>query len=247
MTQITIFLGLTFGISLAGFACIWAIPSARSPETLTGLPFWIVMVWGPSLAAIIIALRHGQLPELLGRIVQFAQVPLPVWGIVIAPLVILLILRPFVPDDPMPLGLGMGLAMVGFNLILGPLGEELGWRGVLQDQLHPKVGWLGASLMVGAIWTVWHLPLWTIESPHAQIRLPLFAAHCMVYAVTIGAAHALSGGSLMPAILLHLTFNLASNYAVFAGYRDPNAWFSASLLPYIALAVGASALVALIR
>lgn len=247
MTQIAAFLGLTFAISLAGFACIWAIPSARSPETLTGLPFWIVMVWGPSLAAIIVALRHGQLAELLGRIVQFGTVPLPVWGIVIAPLVILLVFRPFAPDDPMPLGLGMGLAMVGFNLILGPLGEELGWRGVLQDQLHPKVGWFGASLMVGAIWAIWHLPLWTIESPHAQISLPLFAAHCIVYAVIIGAAHRLSGGSLMPAILLHLTFNLASNYAVFAGFRDPNAWFSLSLLPYLALAGAASTLVLVTR
>ena len=237
------FLSLTFAISLAGFACILAIPAARSPESAIGLPFWIIMVWGPSLAAIILAFRSGQLADLLARAVKLSTIPPAAWALVAAPLLMLVILRPVAPDDPTPLGTGLALAMIGFNLILGPLGEELGWRGVLQDHLNPRMGWLVASLAVGVIWLVWHLPLWTIDSPHAQIALPLFAAHCMFYAVIIGAAYTLSGGSILPAILIHLSVNLASNYAIFAGFRDPNAWFSTSLLPYALLATGAVLLV----
>ena len=133
--------------------------------------------------------------------------------------------------------------MIGFNLILGPLGEELGWRGFLQEHLNQRIGWLEASFLVGVIWLIWHLPLWAIDSPHSQIALPLFAAHCMAYAIIIGAAYTLSGGSILPAILAHLTVNLAANLAAFAGFKDPNAWFGAALPAYLLLTAGAIGLV----
>jgi len=237
------FLALTFTISLAGFACIYFLPAARSPESAVGLPFWLIMVWGPSLAAILLSVRDGHLMDLLGRVVTVSTVPAVAWVLVVAPLVLLLVMRPFAPDGATSLGAGLLVAMIGFNLILGPLGEELGWRGYFQDRLNQNIGWLVASLLVGAIWLAWHLPLWTIESPHAQIALPLYAGHVMCYAVIIGAVYTLSGGSILPAILIHLTVNLAANLAIFAGFRDPNSWFSSSLLPYSVIAVLAVGLV----
>jgi len=237
------YLALTFAISLAGFACIFFIPAARSPESATGLPFWIVMVWGPSLAAIILSVRSGEAAALLGRTVKLATVPPDVWALVLAPLLLLFLIRPLAADEAEPLGVGLIVLMVGFNLVLGPLGEELGWRGVMQEHLNQHLGWLEASLVVGLVWLAWHLPLWAIDSPHSKISLPLFAAHCMFYSVIIGGAYTLSGGSILPAILLHLTVNLASNLAAFVGFRDPNAWFGASLVPYGVLAVGTVLLV----
>lgn len=237
------FLTLTFAISLAGFVCIYFIPAARSPESAIGLPFWLIMVWGPSLAAIVLSTRDGHLMELLGRVVKISTVPVDAWALVLAPLVLLLLLRPIAPEGTTTLGASMLLAMIAFNLILGPLGEELGWRGYFQDSLNPKVGWLTASLIVGAVWFVWHLPLWVIESPHSQISLALYGGHVMCYAIIIGAAYTLSGGSILPAILIHLTVNLAANLAIFSGFRDPNSWFSSSLLPYFLIAVFAVGLV----
>lgn len=235
--QIAPFLVLTFVISLAGFACIWFIPAARSPESPIGLPFWLVMVWGPSLAAMILSAYNGQLGDLLSRAVRLSTVPLPVWLLVLAPLALLLVLRPYAPQEATPIGVGLVLVMVAFNLILGPLGEELGWRGFLQERLNGRLGWLTASLIIGGIWFVWHLPLWTIDSPHAQISLLLYFGHVMCYAVLIGAAYTFSGGSIAPAILIHLTVNLAANLAVFAGFRAANAWFGTSLWLYGALCV----------
>ena len=231
------FVTLTFAISLAGFALILMIPAARSPESAIGLPIWLLMVWGPSLAAILLSLRDGQLMDLLGRAVKISTIPIEVWALVIAPLALLFLLTPFAPEETTPLGIGLLASMILFNLILGPLGEELGWRGYFQDHLNSRIGWLEASLLIGAIWCVWHLPLWAIDSPHAQISLPLFAGHVMCYAVIIGAAYTLSEGTILPAILIHLTINLASNLAIFMGFRDPNAWFSSSLWLYLALAV----------
>ena len=130
-----------------------------------------------------------------------------------------------------------------FWYLIPAFGEELGWRGFLQEHMNDRFGWLVTSLLIGVIWAVWHLPLWMIDSPHAQIAPLLFASHVMLYSVIIGAAYTVSGGSILPAILLHLTFNLSSNLAVFAGFRDPNAWFNTSLLPYTILAALAVLLV----
>ena len=38
------------------------------------------------------------------------------------------------------------------------LGEELGWRGFLLPRLAARQGPLRASLVVGLLWGLWHLP-----------------------------------------------------------------------------------------
>lgn len=49
-------------------------------------------------------------------------------------------------------------------LVLGPtinaipaLGEELGWRGLLQPELRP-LGFWNSSYLVGIVWGLWHMP-----------------------------------------------------------------------------------------
>lgn len=41
--------------------------------------------------------------------------------------------------------------------------EELGWRGILQPKLEKLVNYLPSVLIVGIIWSIWHLPLWFIR------------------------------------------------------------------------------------
>lgn len=51
-------------------------------------------------------------------------------------------------------------------LIIGGGVEEVGWRGFLQPSLERKFPYLIATLMVCAVWFVWHLPLWLQPSSH---------------------------------------------------------------------------------
>lgn len=41
--------------------------------------------------------------------------------------------------------------------LVGGVGEEIGWRGFLQPLLESRVGATKATLLVGAIWSYWHL------------------------------------------------------------------------------------------
>ncbi|HUL90136.1 MAG TPA: type II CAAX endopeptidase family protein [Pseudolabrys sp.] len=47
--------------------------------------------------------------------------------------------------------------------IYGPFPEELGWRGYVLDRLQARWNALVSSLILGAIWTLWHLPLFFIK------------------------------------------------------------------------------------
>ncbi|MCM3341635.1 CPBP family intramembrane metalloprotease [Paenibacillus sp. MER TA 81-3] len=46
------------------------------------------------------------------------------------------------------------------NLLAGPLGEEIGWRGFAQIELQKKHSPLKASIIIGFWWGMWHLPTW---------------------------------------------------------------------------------------
>ena len=50
---------------------------------------------------------------------------------------------------------------------VGPL-EEFGWRGYVQDRLQEHRSALMSSLILGPIWSVWHLPLFFIPGTYQQ-------------------------------------------------------------------------------
>lgn len=47
--------------------------------------------------------------------------------------------------------------------LLGPISEELGWRGYAIDALQARWSALVSSLVVGFFWSVWHWPLFFIR------------------------------------------------------------------------------------
>jgi membrane protease YdiL (CAAX protease family) len=82
--------------------------------------------------------------------------------------------------DPLP-GLqnwrALGLGLVSLPLIaLGPLGEELGWRGFLLPRMLGKMAPLSAALILGTIWMIWHIPAFLMSGvPQSNMSFPIFA------------------------------------------------------------------------
>ena len=57
-----------------------------------------------------------------------------------------------------------------FSVISGPLNEEFGWRGYALDRLFVRFGFMGATLLLGFIWGIWHLA-WYFTPGQAQYDL----------------------------------------------------------------------------
>lgn len=58
---------------------------------------------------------------------------------------------------------GGPLLFVVITLVTGPLSEEFGWRGYAQPRLRRRMSPLGTSVVLGAVWGAWHLPLYFLQ------------------------------------------------------------------------------------
>ncbi|SFB30445.1 CPBP family intramembrane glutamic endopeptidase [Clostridium frigidicarnis] len=69
------------------------------------------------------------------------------------------------------------IAILAFPImIIGGGLEEIGWRGFLQSALQKKFSIISSTVIVGIIWTVWHLPLWFISgSPQSSMSFLCFS------------------------------------------------------------------------
>ncbi|MFN3746801.1 MAG: CPBP family intramembrane glutamic endopeptidase [Hyphomicrobiaceae bacterium] len=105
------------------------------------------------------------------------------------------------------------LAFVGFILLVGPLPEEIGWRGYLLDRLLAAQSPVMASLVMAVIWWSWHLPLpWLpgyFEAFAREPPGPLFMLISLVPAAIVYTWLFLhTGHSVLAVILFHWVGNL---------------------------------------
>lgn len=100
-------------------------------------------------------------------------------------------------------------------LLGGPLGEEPGWRGFALPRLQKRNSPLGASIILGLLWALWHFPLfWTgIWTPPTLANMIMFTL--MITAVTIIMTWVFNHarGSLLIMILMHASFNTFADKA----------------------------------
>ena len=97
------------------------------------------------------------------------------------------------------------------GLFIGPLQEELGWRGFALSRLLDRWSSLRASLVLGVAWACWHLPLYAMDAG-GQERAPLaaFLASVVALSVLYTWFWVVTGGSLLIALLLHSATNTAA-------------------------------------
>ena len=93
------------------------------------------------------------------------------------------------------------------------LPEEYGWRGFALDRLQQRRSALTASLILGFIWGVWHLPLFFISGSvqhDAAIPIWQYILQTIILAVLYTWLHNNTGRSVLVALLFHTTGNLTS-------------------------------------
>jgi membrane protease YdiL (CAAX protease family) len=121
--------------------------------------------------------------------------------------------------------------MVTFFL-KGPLTEEVAWRGFALPRLMDRMSPIGASLLLGAIWALWHLPL-LVSDPSAQ-RPPLqFAASVVAMSVLFSWLYLRTDESVLLATLMHAMLNSLAAFVFPTFAEDDYAslwWFYAATL-----------------
>ena len=100
-------------------------------------------------------------------------------------------------------------------LLFGPLPEELGWRGYALDGLQARWNAVEASLILGVVWAVWHVPLFfmigTYQAELGVLTLPFweFMIGATLTSVLYTWIYNHTGRSILGAVLFHFSGNFS--------------------------------------
>jgi uncharacterized protein len=115
-------------------------------------------------------------------------------------------------------GVGAVAVLLGPALVAG-LAEEPGWRGAVSDAWQARTRPVWAATGIGALWSLWHLPLSFIEGSYYHElgagSLRFWLTHLMLVqlgVLLVWLANG-SGGSILLAVLAHAGFNVAVGLA----------------------------------
>lgn len=245
-----------FAIAFGWTWLCWIAAAALglSAETPAGGMLMLAGLLGPMLGGVICTRKRGKQAwrEYGRRIIDVKRIGVR-WYAIIALIVPLLFLVAVGID--MLLG-GTGgyweegarqivaspLSIIPFALpifLIGPM-EEFGWRGFALDWLQERHNALTSSLILGAAWSVWHLPLFFISGTY-QNELGvgtqsfwLFMVGIVALNVTFTWIHNNTGRSILAAMLLHYMVNFTGQLWAFTPRAD---LFSILLWGAIAIAL----------
>ena len=222
------FFVLTFTTTWAIDAALLLFPSLRnvlplfmSPLVKTGLvkdpPFLMcVAAYAPTAWGIYLTCRYSGNAGLRNLFARLVRVRVPVvWllaALFLAPLCSTLtagLARLFTGQAPefSPHYLTAQYAL--WTMALGgPLNEELGWRGFALPRLLQRRTPPAASVGLGVLWALWHLPAFFIPgSAQYGGSFALYVVGVVCLAIFMTAAHLGTRGSLLIAVLFHTSAN----------------------------------------
>jgi uncharacterized protein len=109
-----------------------------------------------------------------------------------------------------------------WTLVFGPIPEELGWRGYGLDALRSRMNLLQASLLLGAIWGIWHLPLVFMEGSFQRELLAVpgaFVGYFVAFfpgSILMSWIYYRTNRSTLSAILFHFAGNASGEMLAIA-------------------------------
>jgi CAAX protease family protein len=118
-------------------------------------------------------------------------------------------------------------------------GEEVGWRGYALPRLAARFGLGPASVVLGVIWAIWHLPLFYLHG--ADTYGQSFTAYLLqVTALSVAMAWLYwnTHGSLLLVMLMHAAINNTKDIVPTVPRTPGNPlWPSATLISWLGVAV----------
>ena len=131
------------------------------------------------------------------------------------------------------------IASFGFLMFINS-GEEIGWRGFALARLqsttrNPRL----ASLILGIIWGIWHLPLY-LDPKQSSFPLVLFLLFIVGSSLIYGVLFNNTRGSLLLAVILHAGTDIAPRIMQIGNFTTDSwaiitglTWLLAGILLYV--------------
>ena len=209
-----------------------------------------MLPWSPIFAAIIVlAITEGRagVKDLLRATFRWRVQPR--WYVVALGLPLVL----WVVAAAVPVGLGARPNMAYFAdfalfpitllttaIVKGPFTEEPGWRGFALPKMLGPWSPLAASLILGLIWFVWHLPLLVQDLTGTQRPLVPYVIVILSLSVIITWLWSAAARSVFIVIVFHAAVNSAGSHVVPAFAAADQAtiwWIFAALIAIVAVRV----------
>lgn len=231
------FLILTFSISWI----MW-LPGIIQNYDKNLFPADLIMTIGmlgtvvPSAVGFIMMKKGVSIKELLFRLFQFNINIYVIYSILVIPILLFMahILNIYLFDGETPAIDNVHLIPIQFIvtlLLLGPLNEEIGWRGFLHTKLIRRFPSTVTGLIIGVIWTLWHVPAFFIDVLHFS-KLPImqFFLTCVLTSILISFLQSRCRCGIWPGLIIHTLINLGMELAPLFHESSYTAWIIANIL-----------------
>ena len=209
-----VFLALTFGLSWVPMALfmLFAEPfTALFGEMGSTNPVFLLAVYAPGLSGAFLVWRHYGLKGLGGFFRRLAlwRAPLTWWLFLLLGIPAIIYAAAAITGtigEPFRFAPWyLVFPALAQSLLLGPLGEEFGWRGLALPLLQRRFAPFWASLILGLVWALWHAPAFVMSgTPQSAWSFGPFFVGLIAITVIMTPLFNASGGSLLVAILYHL-------------------------------------------
>jgi membrane protease YdiL (CAAX protease family) len=146
------------------------------------------------------------------------------WAVTLSPvafLTVALFVQAAIGDLPAPGDFGrytrlpaigvFGVAVLA--VVLNGFGEETGWRGFAVPALLPRLGPLGAALVIAPVWALWHLPYFFLLDSYQSFNaftIIGFLVGLAYGSVVLTWLYLGTGGSILAVAIWHGLFNMAT-------------------------------------
>ena len=255
---------------VATFAWTWLIWGAgllmgMTAETGEGLIVALLGVIGPMVTGIgftyLTRDKEGR-RDYWKRIIDFKRIPAKWYLVILLFAPVLNILAALLDKLAGGSGAGWGETLLNaatnpFSLLLSflftsliPFIEELGWRGYALDRLQERYSALVSSLILGVVWSLWHLPLFFVPGSYqaslgfGTLAFWLFMIGIVPLNLPFTWIYNNTGRSTLAVILFHAMVNFTGELIALTERADTFSialWFVAAIL--ISMIWGAKRLV----
>ena len=210
------FLAIAFGLSwgLMGLYMLF-------PDQITAIfgevgytnPLFVLAVYAPAIAGIFLVWKNYGFKGLASyfRRLTLWRIPLLWWLFLIAGIPAVNYLGAAIGGtlaDPFPFSAWRTLLPALLTgLLIGPM-EEFGWRGLALPLFQRRFAPLWASLILGTIWGLWHVPSFFMEgTPQSAWQLGPYFVGVVAVAVILTPMFNAARGSILVAALFHFQLN----------------------------------------